>query len=113
MPFDEGLAERLEAVLGSRPDCRETRMFGGFGYLLQGNMCVGIYKDFLIVRVGPEIAQKLLQTPHVSPMDITGKPMKGWAKVAPEGTAEDEDLAKLCGYAVDFVATLPAKKKAR
>lgn len=111
MPFDEGLAERLEALLGSRRELTETRMFGGFGYLMHGNMCVGIYKDYLIVRVGVDRAEKLLVENEVSPMDITGRPMKGWAKISATGTARDQELERFCGYALDFVSGLPPKKK--
>ena len=111
MPFDEGLAVRLESFFGTHPDLTETRMFGGFGYLHRGNMCIGIYKEYLILRVGIPAAEQLLNEEHVSPMDITGKAMKGWAKVAPEGTAEDEELRRYCRCAIDFVATLPPKPK--
>ena len=61
MAFDPGLAERLEAVITDRfadiGGLHETRMFGGFGFLLNGNMCVGIHNDTLIVRVGAETAR--------------------------------------------------------
>ncbi|MBT9586265.1 TfoX/Sxy family protein [bacterium] len=113
MPFDAGLACRLQAMFGHLPELVETRMFGGFGYLHQGNMCVGIYYDSLILRVGVAAAESLGREEHVGPMDITGKPMKGWVKVAAEGTTEDDALARYCRYALNFVATLPAKKPAR
>ena len=108
MPYDPGLAERLNEILGSS-DLEEIKMFGGLGYLLNGNMCIGIYKEFLIVRVGVETAEEILQEPHVLPMDITGSAMSGWAKIAPQGIAEDEALKKHCGLALDFVRTLPEK----
>ncbi len=108
MPYDPGLAERLKEVL-DHSVLDEISMFGGLGYLLNGNLCVGIYKEFLILRVGVETAQKILQEPHVLPMDITGTAMVGWAKIAPQGIVEDEDLERYCNLAVDFVSTLPAK----
>jgi hypothetical protein len=109
MAFDEGLAQRLESLLGDRADLTETRMFGGFGYLMHGNMCLGIHKDQLILRVGKPVAEEILQEQHVRPMDITGRPMKGWARVVPEGTAEDDDLKRYCDLALNFVETLPPK----
>lgn len=110
MPFDDGLACRLQTMFGHLPDLMETRMFGGFGYLHRGNMCIGIYYDSLILRVGTDCAEALLQEEHVGPMDITGKAMKGWVKILREGTAEDEALERYCRHALDFVASLPAKK---
>jgi TfoX/Sxy family transcriptional regulator of competence genes len=109
MPYDRGLARRLEDILGGRPGLQQKAMFGGIGWMLNGNMCVGVYKDFLITRIGEAAAAALIGEPHVKPMDITGKPMKGWAMIAPDGVAEDEDLLRHAELAIRFVATLPAK----
>ena len=109
MPFDPGLAERLEEVMSNHPGLTETRMMGGFGYLLNGNMCVGIHKDTLIIRTGVETAEEVLQEAHVRPMDFTGKVMKGWATVEPEAMKEDTDLKRFCNLAIKFVSALPKK----
>jgi TfoX/Sxy family transcriptional regulator of competence genes len=114
MPFDEGLAARLEEVVlrdfQHVGGLVETRIFGGFGYLLHGNMCVGIHKDTLIIRAGPEVAAALLEEDGVGPMDFTGKVMKGWATVWPDALADDADLARFCQHAIDFVSGLPKKR---
>lgn len=109
MPYDPGLAERLENILSGRPGFQLKKMFGGIGWMLHGNMCVGVYKDWLITRVGEEAAAKIFKEKYVKPMDITGKPMKGWAMIAPEGVAEDTDLQRHAGMAIAFVSTLPFK----
>ena len=111
MAFDERLAKRLESLLGSKQELEETRMFGGFGYLMRGNMCVGIHKDQLIIRIGVPAEESLRGEPHVHPMDITGRAMKGWARIAPEGLQSEEDLKRFCELALDFVDGLPAKPK--
>jgi TfoX/Sxy family transcriptional regulator of competence genes len=113
MAFDEGLASRLEEIITRDFEhlsgLEETRMFGGFGYLLNGNMCVGIHKDTFIIRVGLEIAEKLIAEDHVRPMDLTGRVMKGWATVEPEAMEEDADLKRFCEHAITFVSELPPK----
>lgn len=114
MPFDEGLATRLGEVIqrdfAHVNGLEETRMFGGFGYLLNGNMCVGIHKDTLILRVGVDKAAELLKENHIRPMDLTGRVMRGWATAEPEALGEDSDITRLCGYAIEFVQGLPAKR---
>jgi hypothetical protein len=45
--------------------------------MLNGNMCVGVHYDQLIVRAGEHKAEALLRRDHVRRMDITGRPMKG------------------------------------
>ena len=109
MPYDSGLAERLEEILEGRPGLQQKKMFGGIGWMLNGNMCVGVYKHWLITRVGESASAKVFKEKHVKPMDITGKPMKGWAMVAPEGVAEDGDLKRHTELAIAFVKTLPTK----
>jgi hypothetical protein len=109
MPFDSGLAVRLEEIIEGRAGFEQKKMFGGIGWMLNGNMCVGIYKHWLITRIGEAAAARMFKEKHVKPMDITGKPMKGWAMVAPEGVAEDADLNRHVECAIDFVKTLPKK----
>ena len=109
MPYDPGLADRLEDVLRGRPGFEQKKMFGGIGWLLNGNMCVGIYKECLIARVGESAGTKLFKEKHAKPMDITGKAMKGWAMIAPEGVAHDADLKRHTELAIAFVKTLPSK----
>ncbi|MGB4102021.1 MAG: TfoX/Sxy family protein [Alphaproteobacteria bacterium] len=109
MSYDPALAARLEELLSGRTDLRQQKMFGGIGWMLNGNMCVGVYKDWLITRVGETAAAKLFKEKAVKPMDITGKPMRGWAMIAPEGVAEDTSLKRHTELAIAFVKTLPPK----
>ncbi|WP_434111347.1 TfoX/Sxy family protein [Methylocaldum sp. GT1TLB] len=109
MPYDPELAERLAYLLAGRDGMQETKMFGGVGWLLSGNMCIGAYKEYLVLRVGTETADRLLKMRHVKPMDITGKPMKGWVMVAPAGYVDEEALAGFIENAFDFVSILPPK----
>jgi len=109
MPYDPGLADRLREILCEVPNLIETKMFGGIVYLLYGNMSVGVYKDLLILRVGEIGARALLKEAHVRAMDITGRPMKGWVMVAPEGIEDDDMLCRYLHLSLDFVEKLPPK----
>ena len=110
MAYDTGLSERMAGLIGLRPDMEEKRMFGGIVWMMNGNICVGVWRDYLIVRVGLEAAERIRADPGVSAMDITGKPMKGWAKVAPDGVADEEDLKRYIELAQTFVGTLAPKE---
>ena len=85
MAFDEILAARIRTSLARKKGIAEKKMFGGAGFLLNGNMLVGVWKDSLIVRLGDEQGEEALLEPHVKAFDITGKAMKGWAMVTPDG----------------------------
>jgi hypothetical protein len=72
-------------------------------------MCVGVQNENLILRVGEDAARELLARPHVRPMNVAGRVMKGWATVLPEAIESDVALAAFVATAAAFVATLPAK----
>ena len=87
----------------------QQKMFGGLGFLLRGNMCFGIWKDSLILRLGRPQAENALAQKYVRPFDITGRPMSGWVMVDPGGMKTDVSLKKWVHLAIDFVLTLPRK----
>jgi TfoX/Sxy family transcriptional regulator of competence genes len=113
MPYNQALAERVSKALADVADAQEKRMFGGVGYLVQGNMACGILGDDLIVRVGPQQHAQALSEPHTRPFDQRGRPMVGWATVQPGGWASDEDLRAWVGRGVAFALTLPPKEGAQ
>ena len=111
MAFSEPLAQRIRQRLGRRKNVEEKKMFGGVGFLLNGNLLVGVWKESLVVRLGEEEGEGALKEPHVKEFDITGKPMRNWVLVGPEGVQDDEQLAGWIQRAVKFVGALPAKEK--
>jgi hypothetical protein len=84
-------------------------MFGGVGYLISGNMCFGIHKESLVLRILPEKAEELMRSEYISPFDITGKPMKGWVLVSPDILETDEQLLDMLKLGAGYAKTLPKK----
>jgi TfoX/Sxy family transcriptional regulator of competence genes len=109
MAFDEGLAERIRGLLGSRSDVDERKMFGGIAYLVAGNMACGVMGEDLMVRMAPADAAALESDPGARRFDMGGRPMKGWLLVAPEVTADDGDLERWVRRGEEFAASLPPK----
>jgi TfoX/Sxy family transcriptional regulator of competence genes len=109
MAYSESLAERIRGIVARRRGVTEKKMFGGVGFLMNGNMLVGVWKTSLIVRIGPAEFDDALQEPNVGEFDITGKPMKGWVMVEPDGIENDEQLSQWIERGMNFVKTLPKK----
>ena len=109
MAYNEALAGRVRSHLAGMPLLVEKKMFGGIGFLLQGNMACGVHGENLIVRVDPAEYEEILSQQHVKPFDMTGKPMKGWIFVTPEGVAREEELEKWIEKGVEFASKLPGK----
>jgi hypothetical protein len=108
MAYDGKLAERIRTELGKMPFI-EKKMFGGVGFLVHGNMACGVHKNAMIVRVDPEKHAVLLKKPYARPFDITGRPMKGWLIVDPDGCRTAKQLSAWVNEGVGFALTLPAK----
>lgn len=109
MAYDEALAERVSEIMDKFQDHEAKVMFGGVGYLLSGNMAVGVHTDKLIVRTGHVGFEEKMSMPHTVPFDITGKAMKGWLMVEPGGIESDEDLKYWIDQGVAFAKSLPPK----
>ena len=109
MAYDKGLAQRLRELLADRPVLTEREMFGGIGFMLRGNMSVGVLGDELIVRVGPEAYDTALDRPHARVFDFSGRPMKGWVMVGADGFESDDALSEWVDRGARFALSLPAK----
>ncbi len=109
MTFDDGLAARLRDALARREGVEERRMFGGLCVLLHGHLLVGVWRDALVARLGPDQAGEALREPHVRAFDLTGRLMRNWVVVEPEGVEDDDRLGAWVERAAAFVATLPGK----
>ena len=110
MPYDQALVERVREALKDTPDISERKMFGGIAFMRGDSMFVGVNKDDLMARVGPDQHDEALARPGARPMDFTGRPMKGFLFVAPEGLASDAQLKAWIDDCLGYVASLPAKK---
>ncbi len=93
MACNEELAKRIREATTLFPEnFTEKKMFGGVAFLFQGKMTVGPVKDDLMVRVVDSKMPAILKQEFVRPMDFTGKPMKEFIFVSPEGFKTEEQL---------------------
>ena len=108
MPFDPRLAERMRSALRDRAGIQEKKMFGGYCWMLRGNMLCGVEVGRYMFRVGKDLEARALARPGASPMDITGRPMKGFVWVSAQN-AKGSMLDSWIDLAAEFVGSLPAK----
>lgn len=108
MPFDPVLAERMRMALSGRAGIVEKRMFGGYCWMLNGNMLCGVEVGRFMFRVGKDLEAQGLRRAGASAMDITGRPMPGMLWVDAKH-AEGSDLEAWIRFAEQFVGQLPPK----
>jgi TfoX/Sxy family transcriptional regulator of competence genes len=110
MAYDEDLANRLRELLAEEDAVTERKMFGGLAFLLRGNMSVSASgRGGLLARIDPAETDAALARPHATLMNMGGRVMEGWIRVAPEGLATTRELAAWVKRSVAYVKTLPAK----
>jgi len=111
MAYDVSLAQRVREILRLRRGITERKMFGGIAFMLRGHMFVGISKQSLMARVGPQNHDRAMAKAGVREMDFTGKPMRGYVFVGPQGLKSRAALKHWVDLCADFVASLPAKSR--
>ncbi|MGE3801424.1 MAG: TfoX/Sxy family protein [Candidatus Kapaibacterium sp.] len=93
MAYSNGLAERVRATLEERRiPFEEKKMMGGLTFMVDEKMCVGIVGEDLMARIDPDIYEEALTKEGCKEMEFTGRPMKGFVFVEPEGTGRDGQL---------------------
>ena len=112
MTPDQDLAASVRAALASAGPVREVKMFGGIGFMLNGNLLVAASKRGLLVRVGKDRQGDALARPGARPMVMRGRTMDGYIYVDPPAL-DGRALQKWLQLALGFVQTLPPKASAR
>jgi TfoX/Sxy family transcriptional regulator of competence genes len=107
--YDEELADRVRDLVSAHSEVSERKMFGGIAFMVGGNMATGVLGEDLIVRLGPEEAERALAEPGVREFDFTGRPMKNIVYVSPEQTADDDSLADWVEAGAGYASSLPSK----
>jgi TfoX/Sxy family transcriptional regulator of competence genes len=117
MPYSEFLAERVRRRLSAAGAILEKKMMGGLIFMVNEKMCVGVDTDRstgadrLMVRVGKAACDDLLERPGCREMDFTGKPMKGFLFIYPDGFDSEGDLDFWMKRALEFNKEAKASKK--
>src|SRR5919112_6744676 len=110
MAYDEDLANRLRELLAGEDAVTERKMFGGLAFLLNGNMSVSASGNGgLLARIDPAETEAALGRAHVSRMEMRGRSMDGWIRVAPEGVRTKRQLEPWVRRSLSYVKTLPPK----
>jgi TfoX/Sxy family transcriptional regulator of competence genes len=111
MAYDAELAARIRDLLADERDVAEKRMFGGLAFLVGGNMAVAASgQGGLLVRVDPDESPTLVKRPGAELMEMRGRKMPGWLRVAPGGVRTKRQLEGWVGRGVAYARALPPKR---
>jgi TfoX/Sxy family transcriptional regulator of competence genes len=102
------LAARVRTALAGTGTVREVKMFGGIGFMLDGNMVAAVSSRGLLLRVGKESCAKALRRPGMHPVEMRGRTIAGYVRADPAALGKT-GLEAWLRAAVAFVRTLPPK----
>jgi hypothetical protein len=118
MAYNEHLAERISRFLEEKKvTFRIIKMMGGLCYMVREKMCCGILYDkkreidLLMARIGEAAYTAAIEHPACFPMDFTGRPMKGYVFIGPEGIDADSDLEYWLQLCLDYNPLAKSSKK--
>ena len=118
MAYDEFLADRIRRFMKTKnANFFEKKMFGGLCFMVNDKMCCGLLfnkkkdTDFLMARIGEAATEAAMKREGAQPMDFTGRPMKGYAFVTPDGIDTEDDLEYWLQLCLDFNPFAKASKK--
>ncbi len=118
MAYNEFLADRIHQFFKEKKVNYHTRkMMGGLCFMVDDKMCCGIHfdkkkeTDLIMARVGPDAMDEALGKEGCLPMDFTGRPMKGFVFVTPDGFDLDKDLEYWLQLCLDFNPLAKRSKK--
>lgn len=109
MAYDEYLGDRIKRIMQSKKvNFFEKKMMGGLVFMVNEKMCCGIHIDkkygdsLLMAKIGEDAYKEEIKKDVCLPMDFTGRPMRGYIYITPQGFDLDEDLEYWIQKAVDF-----------
>jgi TfoX/Sxy family transcriptional regulator of competence genes len=109
-PETEELGERIRGLIGHKPGVVEKRMFGGFGFMLNGNMVAGAMSTGeLLLRADPTKMTETLSLTGATPMKMGERVMSGFYSVDFDAIADDDDLRTWIDRSWAYVKTMPPK----
>ena len=109
MGRDAGLEELVAGALGDTPGVTGKAMFGGWAFLVRGNLLCGVRSGSLMLRVGPANEAWAVKIPGVEPVVMGTRRMRGYVRAGAKAYGDDGVRARLMEAAIGFVGSLPAK----
>ena len=111
MPYNEKLVTRIRETLAGKRKVEEKKMMGGLTFMLNNKICVGISGDDLMARIDPEIYESALKRKECREMTFTGRPMRGFVFVNPDGVKTKKDLENWLNLTLEYNKKVKAAPK--
>lgn len=114
MAFNEKLADKVRELIAEKEsNIEEKRMFGGLCFMVNEKMCIGVEQERIMVRLDPAVYDAVMENDGCTPMDFTGKIMKGYVFVDADVVTTKKKLSYWVNLALEYNKIAKASKKKR
>lgn len=111
MPVNEKVANRIREALAHIEQLEEKTMFSGMCFMVNDKMCICVNDKEILCRIDPKVYEASLEKPGVRPMDMKGKPMKGYVYVDFDYIKKKSDFQYWVNLCLDFNSKAKSSKK--
>ena len=111
MAYNEKLANRVRELLQNKKRVEKKKMMGGLTFMVNDKMSVGVLNDDLMVRIDPDVCEDALERKGCHQMDFTGRPMKGFVFVEPDGIKSKKYLEYWLSLALEYNKKAKSSKR--
>lgn len=111
--YSEKLEDLLDHYLIDNEDLQKKKELGGVGYLINGNMCLGIYDDFLVARIGKSLAKTLVGRSGIQPYLPEEELYDDFIMVEEKIYSHSKALHKFVDQSIEYTSGLPPKNQNR
>jgi TfoX/Sxy family transcriptional regulator of competence genes len=110
--FNEKIADRIREIISlTHKNVEEKKMFAGLCFMVNDKMCVGVHEDKIMVRLDPKIFDTIVEKEGCTPMNFTGKVMKGFIFVSEDVLKTNRQLEYWMKLALEFNKIAKSSKK--
>ncbi len=112
MSYSKKLEDRIDHFFIKNELIAKNKEMGGVGWLVNGNMCSGIYENLFVVRANPKIVDKLIQEPDITLFIHQKEKKDTFLSVTEKIYKDDKALHKFLNHSAKYTSTLPPKEHA-
>lgn len=112
MALNEQLVQQIANTLDHLTIAyQQKKMFGGVAFMIQDKMCLGVSKEFMMVRVMDAHYAGIIEEPHTEPMIFGKKQLHGFLFITPQGYQHEKDFKRWIQYGLEFAEKGELKTK--
>jgi TfoX/Sxy family transcriptional regulator of competence genes len=108
--YNEKLEDLLDHHLIDNEELIKKKETNGIGYLINGNMCLGVYEDLMVARIGKSLAESLVIKPGIHRYLPDKDLYDDFIMIEESICNHSKALQKFIDQSIEYTSQLPPKE---